>query len=210
MKSKILLSILASSFFMGTAIAEHHGGDMDKVTFSGATAELVIPKIHLVDDSDTTLSVMMGKLKLIKAEQPYELEVTTLEAVDEATAGDHDGHGRAKFSTSTNVLMLPEVHVLDASGMMTEMVAAKLELMGFTPPFTLKVTSLGPAVDSRGCIWPETWHEPMNHCMDQTSANDKPEDKMPEEGDKDSFGCVYPKTWHAAMGHCMDQRNSKK
>lgn len=222
MKSKILSSILvASSLLMGQAFAEHHGGgmDMEKVKFMGATGMLSVPKFKVVDGAGVTQIMMMADLKLTKAEMPYELQIVELKSVKEAKAGDHDDHDKPVFSIATSTLTLPEVHIMGADGMMTGMMSAELKVISFIEPFTLQVTSLVAKempsmdmdkpkkgdVDSKGCVYPETWHEPMNHCMDQTSLEDEKEDKMPMPGDKDSYGCVYPETWHAAMKHCMAQ-----
>jgi hypothetical protein len=188
MKNKILLSIVAaSSLLMGEAFAEHHGGMEDKVTFSGATAQLTIPEVHLIDSSGATLIMQSAHLQLIKAEEPFELEVTKLDSVDEdKEAHKGDDHDKVTFSVSTNKLIIPEVHMMNAEGMTTEKVSAELELQGFTPPYLFKVISLTPVV-----------------------IKEAPTMDMPKKGDVDSKGCVYPETWHAPMNHCMDQTGSK-
>ena len=192
MKNKILSSVLvASSLLMGQAFADNHVGGvesmdgMEHVMYSSATAMLSIPSFHIKDASGATLSTFMSDLKLTKADLPYELQVVKLEAVEDKADSDSHEHNKAVFLTTTNTLTLPEVHVVNAEGMTTEKLSATLTIKSFSPPFTLQVTSLETVaisempsmdmpkpgdVDSNGCVYPETWHASMNHCMDQTGA----------------------------------------
>lgn len=90
-----------------------------------------------------------------------------------------DMEEKVVYSSSTQTLILPKVYVMDAEGNMTEMVAAELKLSKGSEPYEFKVEKLTsvmeshdhdshqPAVDSYGCVFPETWHAEMNHCMVQ-------------------------------------------
>lgn len=93
----------------------------------------------------------------------------------EAFAADddmHTMHDKVVFSTATGTLMIPEVHVQDAEGNTTGMVSAKLIVIKAEGSIELQVTELipvvnEPKVDEFGCVFPQTWHEAMNHCMVQ-------------------------------------------
>ena len=181
MKCKILSSILVvSSLFMGQAFAEHDDG-MEKVKYLGVTSTLMVPKFSVEDVSGTALTVMTAELKLTKADEPYEFELVDLKKfAEEVATGDHSEHDKAVFAIPTSTLTLPEVHIMGADGVMTGLMSAELKLISFVPPLKLQVTSLLPKempsmempkagdVDSKGCVYPETWHDAMSHCMDQT------------------------------------------
>ncbi len=83
MKYKVLLSILASALLFGEAFAEHHMGDGEEVKFLSASNTLVIPEVHIMDESGAMTGMKSVKLVLIKGEPPYQFEVVELEDVVE-------------------------------------------------------------------------------------------------------------------------------
>lgn len=81
--------------------------------------------------------------------------------------------GHVVFNAATNMLMMPEVHVVDANGNETAVYKVHMVLTGGeAPKYTFEVSMLEEVphvggADKDGCIAPETWHAAMNHCMVQ-------------------------------------------
>ena len=89
--------------------------------------------------------------------------------------------GHVVFNAATNMLMMPEVHVVDANGNETAVYKVHMVLTGGeAPKYTFEVSMLDAVApmhrppeggvmpsDKDGCIAPETWHAAMNHCMVQ-------------------------------------------
>jgi hypothetical protein len=86
MKYKVLLSILASALLFGEVFAEEM--DAEKVKFMSATNTLVIPEVHIMDESGNMMGMKSVELVLIKGDEPYQFEVVKLE-----DAAEKDDHG---------------------------------------------------------------------------------------------------------------------
>ncbi|MCF6204205.1 MAG: hypothetical protein L3J59_11140 [Methylococcaceae bacterium] len=78
MKNKVLLSVLASALLFGEVFAEGLI-DAEKVKFMSATNTLVIPEVHVMDESGNMTGMKSVELVLIKGDQPYQFEVVKLE-----------------------------------------------------------------------------------------------------------------------------------
>ncbi len=81
MKYKVLLSILTSALLFGEVFADDMGAE--KVKFMSATNTLVIPEVHMVDESGNMMGMKSVELVLIKGDEPYQFGVVKLEDVAE-------------------------------------------------------------------------------------------------------------------------------
>ncbi len=99
--------------------------------------------------------------------------IVSILVTGQALAAHDDGmtdKEKAVFDATTNKLKLPEVHYVDENGNMTTLMFAvdmdiSKDVTGEALEF--KITDL-KQIDEHGCVFPETWHEAMGHCMDQT------------------------------------------
>ena len=86
MKYKVLLSVLASALLFGEVVAEEM--DAETVKFMSATNTLVIPEVHIMDESGNMTGMKSVELVLIKGDEPYQFEVVKLE---DAVKTDENG-----------------------------------------------------------------------------------------------------------------------
>jgi len=87
-----------------------------------------------------------------------------------ADGHDMDMSDKAVFDATTNKLKLPKVHYVDENGNMTTlMFAVDMDISKNVAGEALefKINDL-KQIDEHGCVFPETFHEEMGHCMDQT------------------------------------------